>query len=316
MGQGGVSVVAVVNPKSGGGRTAGRIAEIGGALDAALGGAEIVLTQAPGDGERLTRAALARGATRIVAIGGDGTLNEAVNGFFDNGAAVNPAAEFSFAMNGSGGDFRKTFGAPGDVLEAIAALKDASPRPLDLGRVTYIDDAGASATRHFVNIASFGLSGDVVTRVNRARIAKWFGGPFAFKWHSTMAALGFRPWRVRLTVDDVFDETLSLSTAAVSNGRFFGGGMMIAPAADPADGLFDVVVIAETKTRDMIARMNDIYTGAHVTHPNVTVIRGRRVTATPAPDQAAPVFAERDGEGGMRLPATFEILPGALTLRI
>lgn len=308
--------VAIVNPKSGGGRTAGRMAEIAAALNAALGDAEIVQTTRMGDGETQARAALKRGATSIIAIGGDGTLDEVVNGFFENGAPVAPGATFSFAMSGSGGDFRKTFDAPGDVLQAIAALKGASERPLDLGRVTFIDDRGAEATRYFVNIASFGLSGDVVTRVNRARIAKWFGGPFAFKWHSTMAALGFRPWRVRLTVDDHFDQTLALSTAAICNGRYFGGGMMIAPNADPADGLFDIVVIAETKTRAMIARMNDIYTGKHLDHPNVTVVRGRRVTAAPAEGQAAPVFAERDGEGGMRLPATFDIVPGALTLRI
>lgn len=311
-----MTIVAVVNPKSGGGRTAARIGDIEKALTSALGPVEVVKTERMGDGERLTRDALMRGATRIIAIGGDGTLNEVVNGFFQDGRPVQSGAAFSFAMSGSGGDFRKTYAAPGNVLEAIAALKAAMPRPLDLGRVTYIGDIGETVTRVFVNIASFGLSGEVVTRVNRARVAKWFGGPFAFKWHSTMAALRFRPWRVRLTVDDVFDETLALSTAAICNGRFFGGGMMIAPGADPADGLFDVVVIAETKARDMIARMNDIYTGAHVSHPNVHVVRGRRVTATPAADQSAPVFAERDGEGAMRLPATFDILPGALTLCI
>lgn len=311
-----MSVVAIVNPHSGGGRTARRRAEIAAALNDALGAVEIVETRAMGDGETQTRAALKRGATEIVAIGGDGTLNEVVNGFFENGAPVNPDAVFSFAMSGSGGDFRKTFDAPGDVLDAIAALKGATPRKLDIGRVSYLGDDGAPKTSHFVNIASFGLSGDVVSRVNRARIAKWFGGPFAFKWHSTMAALGFKPWRVRLTVDDVYDRTLELSTAAICNGRFFGGGMMIAPNADTADGLFDVVVIAETKTRAMISRMNDIYTGKHLEQPTVTVVRGRSVTATPADGQSAPVFAERDGEGGMRLPATFDILPAALTLRI
>ncbi|MFT3810971.1 MAG: YegS/Rv2252/BmrU family lipid kinase [Micropepsaceae bacterium] len=311
-----MTIVAIVNPKSGGGRTAKRLPAISAALNEALGAVEIVQTASQGDGETQARAALRRGATWIVAIGGDGTLNEVVNGFFENGQPVNPDAVFSFAMSGSGGDFRKTFGAPGDVLQAIAALKTSTPRKLDIGRVSYLDEAGAPQVRHFVNIASFGLSGDVVSRVNRARIAKWFGGPFAFKWHSTMAALGFRPWRVRLTVDDAYDETLELSTAAIANGRYFGGGMMIAPNADTADGLFDVVVIAETKTRAMISRMNDIYTGKHLEQPTVTVVRGRRVTAAPADGQTAHVFAERDGEGDMRLPATFEILPAALTLKI
>ena len=311
-----MKTLAVINPRSGGGRTAKRLPEIDAALKAALGDVTVVATTGIGDGERLTSRGLDEGYRRIVAIGGDGTLNEVVNGFFRDGQPIDPMAVFSFAMSGSGGDFRRTFGREGDVIAEIARLKHAIARPLDLGKVTFINDDGSTETRMFVNIASFGLSGEVVTRVNRARIAKLFGGPFAFKWHSTMAALAFKPWRVRLTVDDGFDEEMALSTVAICNGRYFGGGMKIAPDADPGDGLFDVVIIAETRRGDMIARMNDIYTGAHVVHPNVKVLRGRRVTAAPASGYATPVFAERDGEGGMRLPASFEIAAGALTLVI
>ena len=274
-----MKTLAVINPHSGGGRTAKRLPEIAAALKAALGEVTVVTTSGIGDGVRLTSKGLDDGYRRIVAIGGDGTLNEVVNGFFRDGQPIEPMAVFSFAMSGSGGDFRRTFERDGDVVAEIARLRHAPPRPLDLGRVTFVNDAGATETRMFVNIASFGLSGEVVTRVNRARVAKLFGGPFAFKWHSTMAALAFKPWRVILTVDDTFEREVDLSTVAVCNGRYFGGGMKIAPEADPSDGLFDVVVVAETRRGDMIARMNDIYTGAHVAHPNVTVLRGRRVTA-------------------------------------
>jgi YegS/Rv2252/BmrU family lipid kinase len=305
--------LAVINPRSGGGRTGAMHSAIEAALKAALGDVTAVATLQAGDATRIVNEALAAGYQRIVAIGGDGTLNEVVNGFFRDGTSIAPDAVFSFAMSGSGGDFRRTFGIEGDTLTAIAALAHASPRPIDLGRVTFATPRG-EATRHFVNIASFGLSGEVVNRVNRALIAKWFGGPFTFKWHSTMAALTFRPWRVRLCVDDIFDEVIDASTVAVCNGRYFGGGMKIAPDAAPDDGLFDVVIIAQSRTREMIARMNDIYSGAHVHHPNVKVLRGRRVIAAPVTERAA--FAERDGEGGMQLPATFENLPGALTLWI
>ena len=306
---------AVINPVSGGRRTGAMMGQIGAALEGALGSIFAARTQGPGDATRLVAKALDEGYRHIVAIGGDGTLNEAINGFFRDGAPIAPDAVFSFAMSGSGGDFRRTFGIEGDLLTAIRGLAKAVPRRIDLGRVAFHALDGAETVRHFLNIASFGLPGDVVERVNRARIAKWFGGPFAFKWHSTVAALGLKPWRVRLTVDDGFDEELEFSTVAVCNGRFFGGGMKIAPDASPDDGLFDVVIVRETKPRAMIARMNDIYAGTHVNHPGVTVLRGRRVTATLAPG-ARPVYAERDGEGGMMLPAVFDILPGALTLAI
>jgi len=306
---------AVINPASGGRRTGAMMGQIGAALEGTLGSIYAARTEGPGDATRLVARALDEGYRHIVAIGGDGTLNEAVNGFFRDGAPIAPDAVFSFAMSGSGGDFRRTFAVEGDLFAAIRALGTARTRPVDLGRVTFQDEEGEPATRLFLNIASFGLSGDVVERVNRARIAKWFGGPFAFKWHSTVAALGLKPWCARLTVDDTFDEELEFSTVAVCNGRFFGGGMKIAPDAAPDDGLFDIVIIRETKPRAMIARMNDIYAGKHVDNPGVTVLRGRRVTATLAPG-ARPVYAERDGEGGMMLPASFDILPGALTLAI
>ena len=305
--------LAVINPHSGGGRTGAQRGAIEAALKTTLGDVTTVATLRAGDATRLVAEGLGAGYRRIVAIGGDGTLNEAVNGFFRDGVPIAPDAHFSFAMSGSGGDFRRTFGVEGNTLSAIAALKDAQPRQIDLGRVTFATPRGKEL-RLFINIASFGLSGEVVNRVNRARIAKWFGGPFAFKWHSTMAALTFKPWRVRLSIDDSFYEEIEISTVAVCNGRFFGGGMKIAPDAAPDDGLFDVVIIAETKTREMIARMNDIYSGTHIQHPNVRVLRGRRVIAAPVAGRAA--FAERDGEGGMQLPASFELLPGALNLWI
>lgn len=309
-----MSALAIVNPRAAGGRTGKMIEAIRGALTAALGEAELVLTTAQGDGMRLAREGLKAGHRQIIAIGGDGTLNEVVNGFFENGAPIAPDAMFSFAMSGSGGDFRRSFGVPDGVLEAIARLKTAEARPLDLGRVTYTTASGGEASRLFVNIASFGLSGDIVNRVNRARIAKMLGGPFAFKWHSIMGAMAFRPWRVRLSLDGGAAEEQEVSTVAFCNGRYFGGGMMVAPDADPSDGLFDVVIIRETRRKDMIARMNDIYTGKHVAHPNVSVIRAQRATALPV--HGAEVFAELDGEGGMRLPARFEVLPAALTLKV
>ena len=311
-----MSACAIVNPRSGGGRTGKRLAEIQAALKAALGDVRIVTTTAPGDGMRLAREALKSGHDRIVAIGGDGTLNEVVNGFFEDGQPLNPAAAFSFAMSGSGGDFRRSFGIEGDVLDAIGGLKNTEAQPIDIGRVSYTTREGGRADRLFLNIASFGLSGDVVDRVNRARIAKWFGGSFAFKWHSIMSAMAFKPWRVRLQADDEPERTLDVSTVAVCNGRYFGGGMMVGPLADVRDGLFDVVTIGASDRKEMIARINDIYTGAHVNHPNVGVFRAKRLVAAPVSASVAPVFAELDGEGGMRLPATFEIMPGALKLAI
>jgi len=308
-----MTAFAVINPRSGGGRTAAQMGAIGAALKESLGDVIVGSTRGPGDATRLVRRALDQGYRRIVAVGGDGTLNEAINGLFENGAPVAEGAVFSFAMSGSGGDFKRSFGIEHDILPAIAALKDAQTRRIDLGRASWTDADGAAQTRLFLNIASFGLSGDIVQRVNKARLSKRVSGPFAFRWHSTAAALTFKPWRVQLVVDDVFNKDVDVSTVAVCNGRYFGGGMKVAPDADLSDGLFDVIVIRESGRRAMIARMNDIYAGTHVNHPNVTVLRGKSVTASPL---SGPCYGEMDGEGGMTLPMNFDVMPGALTLAV
>ena len=146
--------------------------------------------------------------------------------------------------------------------------------------------------------------------------AKLFGGPFAFAFHSALGIVGYRGRTVRLIVDDVFDEIATISTVAVANGRYFGGGMQVAPNAKPDDGLFDVVVIRNAKKAQMLADMKLIYTGEHLGNPNVRVIRGRKIVAAPVEENGGrPVLIETDGEGIGQLPATFEILPRALNVR-
>ena len=128
--------------------------------------------------------------SEIVAVGGDGTINEAVNGFFDANGPIAPDAVFAFVTSGTGGDFRKTFGiAPGSDA-AIARLKDAKPRAHRCRANSPVcRNSGEPVIRYFINIASFGLSGAVVDSVNRARIAKLFGGQFAFAFHSALDML-------------------------------------------------------------------------------------------------------------------------------
>ena len=303
---------AIVNPASAGGRTARLIGEIEARLRARFDLAHMRLTSRPGEGVDLARAALKDGCELIVAVGGDGTLNEVVNGFFENGAPVAPDAALAVAASGSGGDFRRSLGPALGALDAIDALARARPRRIDVGRACFTGPDGEPAERLFLNIASVGLSGEVVARVERSRFIKRLGGAFAFRWAGLVAALRFHPWPVRLQVDD-HDETLDMALIAVCNGRYFGGGMAVAPHAALDDGLLDVIVIQAAARRDLILRMNDLYSGAHLNHPGVRMLRGRKVAVTPL-EPARPAPAECDGEGGVRSPATFDVTPAALTL--
>jgi diacylglycerol kinase (ATP) len=310
-----MSAFVVVNPHSGSGRTGRDWLAIERALSAVYPHMEAVFTRARGEATALVRHALREGHQEIVAVGGDGTLNEAVNGMFDGEGAVDPNAVFAFVTSGTGGDFRKSFGIDPGPDAAIARLKTGRVVRCDVGRVSCLTTGGAPTVRHFVNIASFGLSGVIVDAVNRSRAAKALGGPFAFAFHSVLATLRYRNVPVRLIVDGREDEIASISTVAVANGRYFGGGMRMAPDARIDDGLFDTVVMSLPRYQGL-AKMNLLYTGEHIHDPYVHVVRGARVVAAPvAETRGRPVLIETDGEPAGRLPATFEILPKALNLR-
>ena len=306
----------VVNPRSAAGRTAREWSRIEQALRATYPHMTLAVTRARGDATTLVRQALADGHLEIIAVGGDGTINEAVNGFFDAGGPIAPDAVFGFVTSGTGGDFRKTFGIAPGYEAAITRLKEAPVRAIDVGRISCLSRNGEPVVRYFINIASFGMSGVIVDKVNRARIAKLFGGTFAFKFHSALGLLGYRDRMVRIRVDGDYDEIASISTVAVANGQYFGGGMRVAPNAHPDDGLFDVIVMGGAPKSRALAELNQIYTGDHLKNPSVRVVRGRKVTAAPvAETRGRAVLIEVDGESAGRLPATFEILPRALNLR-
>ncbi len=311
-----MSGFVVVNPRSGAGRTGRDWPNIERALRAAYPHMTLAVTQKTGDATALVRHALNEGHHEIVAVGGDGTINEAVNGFFDSNGPVVPDAVFGFITSGTGGDFRKTFGLAPGYDAAIARLREAPVRAIDIGRLSCLTLTGQPVVRYFANIGSFGLSGAIVNAVNRARIAKLFGGKFAFAFHSALGLLTYRERVVRVRVDGDYDEIASISTVAVANGQFFGGGMRVAPQARPDDGMFDVIIMGGTSKAQALAEMNKIYTGEHLKNPDVRALRGRKVVAAPVAETGGhAVLIEVDGECAGRLPATFELLPRALNLR-
>ena len=303
---------AVVNPQSGGGRTAREWPKIERALRDIYPGLTCAITRGHGEATTLVRQALNEGHSEIVAVGGDGTINEAINGFFDTDGAGTPDAVFAFVTNGTGGDFRKTFGVAQDYAAAIERLKNASVRPIDVGHISCVSRDGEPVSRYFVNVASFGLSGVIVDKVNRARIAKLFGGTFAYRLHSALSMLTYRERMVRIRLNGDYDEIASIATVAIANGQYFGGGMRVAPNARPDDGLFDVIIMGGGSVSDL----KTLRTGEHLKSPGVRALRGSKLMAAPvAETRGHAIYIEVDGESTGRLPATFEILPRALNLR-
>ena len=303
----------IANPKAGGGRTAKRLPEVTTKLETVLGPVNVQLTNAPMHAVELTRDALKSGSTLIIAVGGDGTINECVNGFFENGAPLAPDAELGLLNSGTGGDFRRTFDMGPELDTYVDTLIGGTTRRIDLARVSYRNWKGEEEQRYFDNISSFGLSGIVDRNVNRARISKLFGGTFSFYWATLTAMIGFTPQACRIQVDDHFDEVVDVNNAAICNGQYFGGGMWIAPMANPADGTLEVVIIRDAGFLDMLKDSGNLYDGTHLENPRVLTTRGKRIIATPVNQDN--VLMDVDGETPGRLPATFEVIPAAINLR-
>jgi diacylglycerol kinase family enzyme len=308
-----MTAFVIVNP--GAGRTRRDWPRIKKALESDFPLMRVAESHGRGEIARLVRAALKDGHLDIIAVGGDGTINEAINGFFENGAPVSPDAVFGFVASGTACDFCRTFGIKPGYEAAIARLKQSRIRRLDVGHVVCLSVKGEPVSRYFVNVASFGLSGCVAARMNRARIARLFGSAFALAFHAAAALLAWRPQRVRLFTDSGYDEIAGIANVAVANGRWFAGGVRVAPQAEPGDGLFDIVVMAGASRRRILAGLKAARGGTSPSGLPVRLVRAAHLTAAPTMDTHGAVFVETDGESAGLLPATFEILAGAINLR-
>ncbi len=306
--------VLVVNPHAGAGRAARRLPSLEAALRDAGARFETALTSAQGDATRLVREAIANGAGGVAVVGGDGTLNEAINGFFSaDGQAVATDAWLGPLPCGTGGDFRKTLGLSEDTEEAARALLRKEPRPADAGWLSFRDRAGEERGRAFLNIASFGVGGLVDELVNAG--PKWVGGTAAFFMASIRALRRWTSPSVRVLVDDEVAYEGPITNVAVANGQYFGGGMRIAPEAAIDDGLLDVVTVERLGVGQQARLTRHLYGSTVLTLPFIHHTRGRIVRAVPVDETAQAVPLDVDGETPGLLPATFEIRAGAIRLR-
>ena len=308
-----MTAFVIVNPRAANGQTGRDWPKIKSGLENLFPLMQVVQSHARGEIARLVRAALKEGHLDIIAVGGDGTINEAVNGFFENGALVSPDAVFGFVS--PLGDFRRTFGIPPGYEAAIAKLKQARVHRLDVGHVACLSLGGEPVSRYFVNVASFGLSARVAARLNRARIARLFGGAFASAFHGAAAFMGWHSQRVRLFTDAGYDEIAGIANVAVANGRWFSGGLRVAPGAEPGDGQFDIVVMGGAPKRRIRSLLKDWRRGSPPPDTIMRRVRAAHLTAAPTVDTHGAVLVETDGEIVGHLPATFQVLPGALNIR-
>lgn len=267
-------------------------------------------TTGPGEGAELARQAMQAGYTRIIAVGGDGTVNEVVNGLLLDDKVISNDVELAVLGNGTGSDFVRTYQKSFDIEALIASLRYEKTAKIDIGKASFIDAAGERQTRYFINAANLGIGAEAVSRVN-AR-SKFFGSKITYFTGALEAVFAHKNMNASLKADGSVIRQGAMCGMMICNGRYIGGGMKVAPAADMADGLFDVVVIKDISRATLLKRFPLIYSGKHITLPEIEFYRCRKLEI----QTSAQLPLETDGEIIGQNPVEFEIIPGCINLRL
>jgi YegS/Rv2252/BmrU family lipid kinase len=295
-----MSTVAILNPKSGSVKSSARTL-----LSQDV---EVLETKSVGHAIELTRGALRRGARTVIAIGGDGTINEVVNGFFDGTELITPDAVLAIIPHGTGSDLCRTIKLPPDEKKAVDFISVGIPQSVDVARVQYTTMDGKVATRYSINLTSFGMGGAVAARANQS--SKALGGKISFLIATLTTALKYRGREVRLQLDDSEPINAVVMNVAVGNGQYHGGGMCVCPGASLTDGLLDVTIIRAMTLARLVASLPMLYNGNIYKHPKVTFHQAKRIQAS----SNDTTLVEIDGEPLGKLPIQITIIPGALRI--
>lgn len=303
------NVFALVNPASANGSTARVWPEIAACLRANGVEFEEYLTTAAYQAPEAVRQALKQGFTTVIAVGGDGTAHEVVNGFFENRNPVNPEARLAVISRGTGCDLIRTLGIPKDYSKAVDTIVQNRERQIDLGVIEYVAADGTPGERVFVNIADAGMGGMVANRVNHT--SKSAGGFLSFLYGTLWSIIIYKNGQARVDVDGetIYDGTVTM--VALANGRYFGGGMHLSPHSSIDDGKMELVLLKGMNKFTLFANLARIYRGTHLKHPKISVHPATEVRIHHT-DPRRPLPLEMDGETPGVTPIRFTVLPRAL----
>lgn len=305
-------VHVIVNPFSARGQTEKRWESIKSAIRSHFREFTYVFTEKPRQATDIARELLLQGFDLLIGVGGDGTLNEISNGFFhaQSGLAINGEAAVGIIPSGTGSDFIRYMKVPREFEKSAAHIKNSASKKIDLGKITYGGGPGKNKTQYFINVADFGLGAEVIRRISSVKSGQ--RGAFTYYRGLLATMMNYRSKKVKLTLDDGRQLQGEYLIGAVANGRIFGGGMVIAPQAEPDDGYFDLVLVESMKKLEILANSRLLYSGTIAKNPKVHILRARNIKVE-SPDE---VHIEYDGEVGERLPAEFSIVEKALNFRI
>jgi diacylglycerol kinase (ATP) len=300
--------VFIINPHAGNGSTGSTWPFIEALAKDRLGSFEACMTKGPGEAAIFAQNAAAKKARRLVCVGGDGTLNEVVNGIMMNAESIRSNVTLGFIPNGTGCDFARTVSIPHDIEQAMDLIVSGHTRSIDLGVLFFKNHKGRDRCRYFHNIASFGLGGEVSQRVNRT--TKTLGPFVSFMWATLISIFLYGKKKIRISVNDDYKKDMVIWNVAAANGQYHGGGMWVAPDASVCDNLLNVTVIGDLTIPEVFLNLSKLYNGRIYDIDKVITLTGKKVAAI-SDDR---VLLEVDGEQPGMLPVVIKIVPGALNI--
>jgi diacylglycerol kinase (ATP) len=313
-------VHVIVNPLSARGRTCQRWDAIKEIIHHYFTEFKYIFTEKPKQATEIARDLLKDGFDLIIGVGGDGTLNEIANGYFhqDSHQAINQDASLGIIPSGTGSDFVRSQRIPRDFKSSIETIKNSGVKTIDVGKITFNFDSPAAerSSAYFINVADFGLGAEVSRNV--AAVPSMKRGPFSYYLGLLSTIRSYKSKKVRVVIDDTEEISDRFLIGAVANGRIFGGGMIIAPGAEPDDGYFDLVLVENMGRFEIIRSSRRLYTGTLPEHPKVKVKRVKNIKVYPAETdetQDNTVNIEYDGEIGKSIPAEFKIIEKSVNFR-
>jgi diacylglycerol kinase (ATP) len=287
-----VKTLVICNPAAGG---AGDRRTLASKLRDGLG-AVVRVTGKKGDAARLARGAVAKGFDFVIAAGGDGTLNEVVNGIATKAGAV----QIGLLPLGTGNDFARVLKLPSAIDDNIDILRAQRTKAIDLVRLK------SDRVRYFVNVSAGGFSGLVDEKLTPEIKQTW--GPLAYVRSAAAALPELHAYRSKVVLDGTERFSVDLYNVIVGNGRYVAGGLPVAPEADPSDGQLDVILISKCSTTDLVVLAAQMLVGKHLSSDGVVFRRAAKISIRSRPG----MWFNTDGEMVGNEPAVFQVMPGAL----
>lgn len=311
-------LILIANPAAGRGRLHSEWeTDIKPDLQKILGPFTTHFTSGPGQAKALACKAFSAGATLVVSMGGDGTLNEVVNGYFRDGRPINPKAEIGILPFGSGGDFIRSTAIEKDYRKAARHLVQGKAHAIDVGLIHF--ENTKLAPRYFINIANVGLVATIMNRVNSMNrkwpaLGRYVAGSLQgfFDFEGAEAKITLAPEKGHKLIS----YTVNLTNLTIANGRYFGRGMIPAPEALLNDGLFDIFLLKDFKAPDFLTMLPQLYLKTKRIRADLyQTARSHKITIQPI-GKNSNLLVEADGEtigsGGVMV----SLLPGAVRVRM